>query len=321
MEEAIKNFGKQFDYIPEVVNKENLSTMKHIILLGMGGSHLAGDIAKNLNQTMDIWIHRDYGLPEVSDEFLKNSLIIASSYSGNTEEVIDGLETALKADLKCAVMTVGGKLLEMAKEQNLPYIALPDTGIQPRLALGYSLVALAHLLNFENLLKEIEAIKGKLNPEEHIEEGTRLASSIKGLVPVVYTSRRNFAVAYNWKIKLNETGKTPAFFNVFPEINHNEMTGFDLNEKTKDLGLQFVAIILSDTTDHPQIQKRMKIVKKLYEDRSIKVINIPLTGETSGEKIFNSLLLADWTAYHIATLNGAETEQVPMVEEFKRLIT
>lgn len=321
MDEAIKNFGKQFDYVPEIINKENLHLKKHLILLGMGGSHLAGGLAKNISPLLDLWIHRDYGLPEVSSEFLNDSLVIGSSYSGNTEEVIDGIKTALSKGLSCAVISVGGRLIEIAKENNLPYIQILDTGIQPRSALGYSLVALAHLLQDFTLLQETGSLKGKLEPEKFEVEGKKLAEDLKGKVPIIYASRKNFAIAYNWKIKFNETGKIPAFFNLLPELNHNEMTGFDLNEKSKSLGEKFKVIFLKDATDHLQIQKRMDVTKKLYEDRGIETITLDLKGSTIGDKVFNSLLLADWTAFHTASMNGAEAEQVPMVEEFKKLIS
>ena len=316
MEEAIKNFGKQFEYIPEIINKESLKSYKDIVVLGMGGSHLASGIANTINPDLNINIHRDYGLPKTTSE----CLIIASSYSGNTEEVIDGLNLAISKGLNTSVISVGGKLIEMAKEHNLPYIQIPNIGIQPRSALGFSLVALAHLLNDSKLLLEIESIKGKINPENFKEEGKKLSEDIRNSVPIVYSSRRNLSIAYNWKIKLNETGKIPAFYNIFPELNHNEMTGFDINSQNKALSEKFVIIFLTDKDDHSQIQKRMNITKKLYEERGIRTIMRNLEGSTPSEKIFSSLILADWTAFYTAELYGSEANEVPMVEEFKKLV-
>ncbi len=119
---------------------------------------------------------------------------------------------------------------------------------------------------------------------------------------------------------MNETGKIPAFSNVFPELNHNEMTGFDRKGKTKDLSGKFCFIFLSDNADHPQNRKRFEVTKRLYEERGLVVHSLPLQGTTRSEKIFSSLLLADWVAYHTALQYGVEPEQVPMVEEFKKLI-
>ncbi len=320
MHDAIMNFGKQFDYVPEIINKENLGDFKHVVVLGMGGSHLAADVIKNINPKLDIWVHKDYGLPEASDEFFKESLIIASSYSGNTEEIIDGLNTALAKGYASAVIAVGGKLLEIAEENHLPFIKLPDTGIQPRSALGFSVVALSHFLEDKELIGEIETIKGKLNPEEFIEAGKAIADNLKSKVPVVYASRKNFSLANNWKIKFNETGKIPAFFNLFPELNHNEMTGFDINPKNKSLSENIAVIFLKDSTDHPQIQKRFDVTKKMYEDRGVMTVELILSGKSAAEKIFKSLLVADWAAFYTAEIYGSESEQVPMVEEFKKLI-
>ncbi len=321
MDEAIKNFGKQFDFVPEIVNKENLKSFKHILLLGMGGSHLAADVAKNISPELDITIFEDYGLPKVSDEFLKDSLVIASSYSGNTEEVVAGLTEALEKKLNCVVISVGGKLLETAKEKKLPYIQIPDTKIQPRSALGFSVVALAHLLKDEKLLSEIENLKGNIESSNLEKQGKELAEHIKGNVPIIYTSRKNFGVAYNWKIKFNETGKIPAFYNVFPELNHNEMTGFDVTVHSAELSKNFIVIFIHDNDDHSQIKKRMDTTERLYEDRGIKTISLSLSGSTFAEKIFNSLILADWTAFYTAAVYGAESNEVPMVEEFKKLIS
>lgn len=148
-----------------------------------------------------------------------------------------------------------------------------------------------------------------------------LAAALRGKVPVVYSSARNQAVAYNWKIKMNETGKIPAFYNIFPELNHNEMTGFDVVPATKTLSSRLHFVFLTDSADHPQVQKRMRVCRKLYEKRGLPVTDAALQGAAPFEKIFNSLLAADWAALHLSKLYGTEAEQVPMVETFKKLIT
>jgi glucose/mannose-6-phosphate isomerase len=139
-------------------------------------------------------------------------------------------------------------------------------------------------------------------------------------VPVIYTSAKNAAIGYNWKIKFNETGKIPAFTNVVPELNHNEMTGFDAKEKTVALSRGFRFIFLKDGLDDRRILKRMSVLEKLYHDRGFKVEIVLLQGKNEIQKIFNALILADWTAYHTAKLYGVDPEQVSMVEEFKKLI-
>jgi glucose/mannose-6-phosphate isomerase len=286
----------------------------------MGGSHLAADIVHSYNPNIQLLIHSDYGLPGCDVKTLKNSLVIASSYSGNTEEVIEGLETARKKKLAIAVIAVGGKLLELAKKYHLPYIQIPNTGIQPRSALGFSLVALLTLMNDKKALREARQLSTMLKPKSLESAGKLLAETLQNTVPVVYSSQVNAALAYNWKIKLNETGKIPAFYNVLPELNHNEMTGFDVVESTMPLSKNFKFLFLADSSDHPKNQKRMKIVEKMYQKRGLNALFVPLKGKTRFERIFNSLLLADWTAVYLASYYGLESEQVPMVEEFKKNI-
>ncbi|MFA5937162.1 MAG: SIS domain-containing protein, partial [Candidatus Paceibacterota bacterium] len=152
------------------------------------------------------------------------------------------------------------------------------------------------------------------------EIGKTLAQKIKNYVPIVYASSRNLSLVYNWKIKLNETGKIPAFYNVLPELNHNEMTGFDVKDSTEELSNKFYFLILKDKEDNSKILKRIDVLEKLYKDRNLEVETIEIKGENIWEKIFSSLLLADWTAYYTALEYKQDPEQVPMVEEFKKLI-
>ena len=267
MHNAIKNFSEQFSYQPEIQNKEKLLNYQWCILVGMGGSHLAADILKIYNPSVHMTIHEDYGLPYPA-EMLKNSLVIASSYSGNTEEVIDAYKKAKEQGIALAAVSVGGKLIEMAKEDGIPYIQLPDTGIQPRSALGFSLKALMALMKEDKGLEELNMISD-INPEDFEEEGKSIAKSLQGKVPVIYSSEINKPIAYNWKIKFNETGKIPAFCNAFPELNHNEMTGFDVVDSTKKLSENMCFIFLRDELDNPRIKKRMQVMKKLFEDRKL----------------------------------------------------
>jgi len=319
MQTAITNFPKQFNFQPTIENKSKLKKFKKIIVLGMGGSHLAADLIRTYNPSLPLLIHSDYGLPAVEKAVLKQSLIIASSYSGNTEEVLEGLEMAKKQKLNVAVLAVGGKLIERAKKYGLPYVQMPDTGIQPRSALGFSLIGMLALMGEKKALAECRSVS-KINSAKIEKFGKALAKKLQNKVPIVYTSLRNAAVGYNWKIKLNETGKIPAFYNVFPELNHNELTGFDVKNSSKHLSEKFHFIFLSDKADHLKNQKRMKVTAKLYKDRNLSSENIELKGKNTWEKIFTSLLLADWTAVSIADMYGLEAEQVPMVEEFKKLI-
>lgn len=320
MYETIKNFAQQFKYEPEVNGQLQLDGIKTFIAVGMGGSHLAADILNNYDPTFNIVIHKNYGLPTLLNDVLRNSLIIANSYSGNTEEALDAFNLALERKLNVAAISVGGKLIELSRERKVPFIQMPDTGIQPRSALGFHTKALLKIMGKEKELSEITQLADLLKPEDFEAQGKELAERIKDKVPVIYASEANQAIAYNWKIKFNETGKIPAFYNVFSELNHNEMTGFDVKDSSRHLSQNFMFFLLTDENDRPQIQKRMGILKKLYEDRGLRVEVFRLTGENKFHKIFSSLALADWIAYYTARQYNLEPEQVPMVEEFKKLI-
>src|SRR3989344_4812222 len=318
--DAIKNFNKQFEYEPKIGNEGSLKKGDKFVVAGMGGSHLAADMLKTWKPELDLIIHGDYGLPPLRGDDIKERLIILSSYSGNTEEVLSSYEEAKRNNLALVILSVGGKLLESAKKDGIPYVQMPDVGIQPRSALGFSLKALLKLIVEEAALEEVARLAYALAPEEYEEGGAVLAGRLNGFIPLIYSSFRNFSIAYNWKIKFNETAKIPAFCNVFPELNHNEMTGFDVNRKTKPLSEKFYFIFLQDEVDPSRIKKRMEVLDKLLRTRDFPVEILKLEGKTIFEKIFSSLVLADWISYYLAEQYGVEAEQVPMVEEFKKLI-
>jgi glucose/mannose-6-phosphate isomerase len=320
MYEIIKNFNKQFEYEPQIEGDLSLEEIKNFIAVGMGGSHLAADILNSFDPSFNILIHKNYGLPNLAEEILRQSLIILNSYSGNTEEVLDSFNLALEKKLKMASITYNGKLLELSKEHNIPFVKLPEPKVQPRLALGFHTKALLKILKKEKELKEINELVYLLKPEEFEKQGRDLSQKIKNKIPIIYASEKNQAIAYIWKIKFNETSKIPSFYNVFSELNHNEMTGFDTKETTYHLSQNFIFLLLFDGENHPKIQKRMKILKNLYEKRNLTIEVLELKGQNRFHKIFSSLVLADWTSFYLAKEYGVEPEEVPMIEEFKKMM-
>jgi glucose/mannose-6-phosphate isomerase len=174
-------------------------------------------------------------------------------------------------------------------------------------------------MNKEDWLKEVSNLASDLNPAFFEERGKELAEKIKDRIPLVYSSARNEGIADNWKVRFNESAKIPAFFNVFPELNHNEMIGFDKKMNDSGLADNFHFIVLKDPEDHPRIAKRMEILEKLLKERDLPIEIIDLEGE-GFYKIFSSIVLADWTTYRLAQLSGVDPEQVTLVEEFKKLI-
>lgn len=320
MKEAIINFPSQFLWQPKISGVSDFPRYKRFILSGMGGSHLGGDLLKLFRPELDIVIHSSYGLPKLSKQNFKKRLFIANSYSGNTEEIISGISEAEKMSLPIIVIATGGKLLEIAKNKKYPYIELPKTGIQPRVSVGFGLRALSLVVGDKKLLRNTEKLAKKLKPLKIEKQGKELAEKIKNKIPVIYSSANNTAIAYNWKIKFNETSKSPAFYNVIPELNHNEMTGFDISDANRQLANQFQFIFLKDDEDEPSIIKRTSVLQKLYTDRALSVLSIDLVGKNKLEKAFSSLILADWTSFYLGESYGHETENVPMVEEFKNLM-
>lgn len=319
MNDAIRAFPAQFLYEPEIEGDLDPKKYNRFIIAGMGGSHLAADLLQETRADLNIRIYSDYGLPVVSDQDKNQTLVILSSYSGNTAETLSAGEAALKGGLPMAAVAVGGKLLEFARANNIPYIELPNTGIQPRSAAGFSLRALMKLVGAEQDLI-VSSNVSNLDAAELENQGKILAQKLQNKVPVIYAATAYRSVAYNWKIKFNETAKIPAFYNVIPELNHNEMNGFDVIDSTKALSEKFAFIFLQSNSDHSQNTARFEVLEKLYAARNFSVHKVELTGDTVYEKAAKALMLADWTAVYLSEFYGTEAEKVPMVEEFKKLI-
>lgn len=323
MDKAIRDFPKQLEWKPKIENKEafeKLGKFEKFALSGMGGSHHAAEILLDIEPEIDLIVRSDYGLFERADVKEKKTLIIISSYSGNTEEPIDTFHIAIKSGLPVVAMAKGGKVIQHAKAIGVPYIVIPDTGIQPRSGLGFSMLAMLKLMGKSDLLDKMSNLAKSVNPEKLEIAGKELADNIRGKAPIIYASARNHSVAQLAKIKFNETGKIPAYYNVIPELNHNELTGYDVQDSSRKLSENIVFIFFKDSNDHKKNIKRMEVSAKLLLDRGFQVAEVVMIGKTQLEKIFNTLILADWTAFYTGEGYGLETEQVPMVEEFKNLI-
>ncbi|QQG45137.1 MAG: bifunctional phosphoglucose/phosphomannose isomerase [Candidatus Sungiibacteriota bacterium] len=320
MYETIKNLYSQFEFEPVVENQDRLKKFDKFIVVGMGGSHLAADLIKTWRPSTAMITHEDYGLPGMAENVFQNALVILSSYSGNTEEVLASYEMAGERGFARAAISIGGKLLKRAKEDGVPYVQIPDTGIQPRSALGFMFKGLLKLMGEEEAVREVGELHKSFHPEEYEEKGKKLAEKIKGYVPLIYASTKNEGIAKNWRVRFHETAKIPSYYDVFPELNHNEMTSFDVVDSTRLLAEKFHFIFLKDLEDQPQTLKRMEITEKLYRERGLPVEIVELGGQSELHKIFGAISLADWTAYYLAKHYGTDPEEVPMVEEFKGLV-
>ncbi len=293
---------------------------KNIIICGIGGSALPYNILTSvITTTIPVYIHRDYNLPEFADSL---SLIICISYSGNTEEGLSSLQTAINKNLKVIAIASGGKFEELSKQNNIPFAKIPS-GIQPRSATGYLFSSLIRILINCGLIKDIsfeimdlaEDLKD-INLELE-KEGKKLAKKIDKKIPIIYASNNFKSVARIWKIKFNENSKIPAFYNVFPELNHNEMVGFT---GIKKLGAKnFAIIILKDQADHERTQKRMKLTANLIKKYGVKTTEfVEIKNGSMMFKIFSTLLLGDWVSYYTALNQKIDPTPVDMVESFKK---
>jgi glucose/mannose-6-phosphate isomerase len=320
MAQVTRDFPRQFAYVPVVENAARLPRATKFLVCGMGGSAHPTALIKIRRPELDVVIHRSYGLPRLAPADLASRFVLAVSYSGNTEEPIDAYDTARAQGLPVAVVATGGVLLERARRDGVPYVALPDATIEPRSGMGYTVRAELALMGDEEGLRETSALASVLDVAAAEAAGRALAEKLRGAVPVVYASHDNAYLAYVWKIKLNETAKVPAFCHEFPELNHNELNGYDFAPANRALSERFHFVFLEDQADHPRILKRMTVTEQLCRARGFGVEVLMLAGETVWERVFSSLLVADWTCITLAQGYGVAPDGQPMVEEFKRLI-
>lgn len=301
---------------------------KSITISGMGGSALPGNVLRifvnstfkdSSKKRLEIFQNRFYSLPP---EAYENSLNFICSYSGNTEETIASFEEALENNLPCIGISNGGKIEEMCKENGVPHIKVPYPyeNFQPRMATGYFVFSIFQVLINSGLVEfdtnELSEIAKRLKETtQRIEsQGKELADKLVGKTPIIYSSIYFKMLAHIWKIKINENAKTPAFWNFFPELNHNEMVGFTNPQA------DFYFIMLRDNNDHPQNKKRFDVMADLMRKKKIGVEIIEIEGDNVFEKVFSSLYLGDWTSYYLALNYNQDPTPVDMVEEFKDLI-
>lgn len=291
---------------------------KNVIICGIGGSALPYDILSTIiKPIIPIYIHRDYNLPEFTDN---NSLIVCISYSGNTEEGISSLQEAVNKNLKVIAIATGGKFQEIAKANIVPFVKIP-AGIQPRSATGYLFGALVKVLINSAVIKDISydilnTVQDLKEVNEELEKnGKKLAKKLEKKIPIIYTSNKLEVLARNWKIKFNENAKIPAFYNVFPELNHNEMVG---HTGAKKLSGKFNVIILQDQAENPRILKRMKITSNIIKKLGLKVDFVEIKQGNLMFKVFSTLLLGEWVSYYLALSQKIDPSPVKLVEDFKK---
>ncbi len=290
--------------------------IENITICGMGGSGYNGDLLKVYLHKLPIRIDviKDYDLPFYVS---KKSLFFAMSYSGNTEETISAYRLALRRGCKVISLSAGGKLKELAKMNNNLHISIPGE-IQPRLSTPYQFVPLLNALSYSGIIEEHDQIIKKCifdlkNSSSRIESaGKDVAMKLKGKTPLIYSSSRMFCLAEKWKTDINENAKTHAFYNVFPEFNHNELCAFE------NTGKDYHVIIISDKEDSDKVKDRIKTFKKTISQYKVDVTEIGIAGDNMLTKLLSGVWMGLFLSYYLALEYGRNPTPVNIIEKFKK---
>ncbi|MBU2037371.1 bifunctional phosphoglucose/phosphomannose isomerase [Patescibacteria group bacterium] len=323
---VILNSVKQVDAPLTFFNELRLTRrpINKVLICGMGGSALMGDFLSYFQTTdfaplslsVPVLTHRSYNLPANIDQ---NTLIICISYSGQTEETLSAFNKATESHLEIAGITCGGQLSELFQKYKIPWVKIPQDNIPPRASLGYQLAAIVKILMAYGLLNSsaqnaLISLPEKIIPADLENQARIFCVKLNHKTPIIYSSQDNWILARLWKICLNENAKIPAFFNFFPELNHNEMVGW-----TKSLG-PFHLLFMRDKDDLPRIKKRMDLTAELLKNQHLPVDFIEVKGQGALEKIFWATAFGEWLSYHLALFYGIDPTPVEMVEKFKKLL-
>lgn len=284
----------------------------NILVTGMGGSGIPANLLKTImsETKIPVFVNKDYSLPN----FVNNkTLVFAISYSGNTEETLAAYKEATKKKAKIVCICSGGKLKQIATDAQT--IIIPE-GMPPRSAVAYlffpALVVLHNSkllkLNREVLLKTIDA----LHAPELKRKAQDLAEQLFGKIPLIYASPAFEAVALRWKQAINENSKQHAFWNVFPELNHNEMMAYTRKQEG------FHAVLLRDENDDARVQKRIELTKEIIKKQGTTVTEIMLKGESLLVKMMTAIFLGDLMSYNLGVKNKADPAETKLIEEFKK---
>ena len=321
MREQISLMPAQFHWEPTYEREEKLNknSLHGIFLCGMGGSHLGADLLLREAPALPLTVRHEYSLPIIPEDERENTLVVVSSYSGETEEALDVLRTALQEDIPCAAITSGGTLLEQARNADIPTIILPSDGVEPRMTLGYALRAITKLLQEEELFVNIKKSGEELSTDTREKEGTLLADTFAHKIPVFYTSTRNEAIGYILKITINETAKIPAFTNTIPEACHNELSGYDAVTSSQELIHTLLPVFVTDEKDHPRIRARMRLMREIFTTRDIQSAELNISPHISSlAGAIEVIQTGTSVAVELAKRNGVPDAHTPIIDDFKQ---
>jgi glucose/mannose-6-phosphate isomerase len=303
---------------------QDWDTAAGLVVAGMGGSAIGGALARAAlgdHASRPIFVTRAYGLPTWTTP---DTMVLCASYSGNTEETLACYESAGALGAKRTVVTTGGRLAEMARAEGVPVIPLPG-GFQPRAAVAYMIVAALEVAALcgagPRLTAEIDVAASHIEqlvaewgpdaPEDSLAK--ELARGILGTTPVVAGAGLTAPIAYRWKTQINENAKHPAFWNELPELDHNELAGW---EGASDAG-RFSAVFLDDSDAHPRVKERMELTERLIAEGAAASFRLETRGETAIERVISLVLLGDLVSIYLATLRGVDPGPVTAIDELK----
>ncbi len=297
-----------------------------VVVLGVGGSAIGGDLIRTLLQAelkIPVIVHRDYGLPAYVDE---KTLLIASSYSGNTEETLSSFESALKTDAKKIAITTGGKLSEIAKANNVPVFKI-EYKAQPRAALGFSFISTLGILQKLGFIKDksadvaetvqiLEKLSAKLDEKSPVKSNPakQLAQRLHGCLIVVYGAGIATEVAHRWKTQLNENSKAWTFYEVFPELNHNAIVGYGL---PKEIASKTRVVLLRSPTFNARIKLRYDVTCELLIKSGVAYDFVDGEGQSALSQMVSLVSIGDYVSYYLAILYKVDPSPVKLINYLK----
>ena len=330
MFQAIINFPDNIDEALKIANKFKLKNkydkIENVVIAGMGGSAIGADIVLALgkeNIDIPLIISRNYNLPNWVG---KNSLVICSSYSGNTEEILSCLEDAIEKNAQVCGITTGGILKSKLNELNKDVIITPS-GLQPRAALAYSLIPISKILEkldilkigfdiwLDEFLKNIKKYQNIYILKKQENPTYVLAKKIYKKIPIIYADNSTLSVVgTRIKGQISENSKMLVYQNDLPELNHNEIVGWENNLNIIN---DFVIIWLKDENDHERNKYRQKISENILNEIKIKQYSIKVEGNSFQERFLHMLHFGDWLSYWCALLHETDPNPVLKIDRLK----
>jgi glucose/mannose-6-phosphate isomerase len=306
---------------------EDYRRAEAIVILGLGGSAIGGDLVRALvlgECQVPIFVSRDYELPAFVNS---RTLVVASSYSGNTEETLAAFQATLERGAMPLAITTGGQLGEICKRKGLPHITFGYES-QPRAALGYSLVILLTVLQqlgyvtesstqLDAAIEAIEQLQAQiaLTVPEASNPAKQLARRLAGRLAIFYGGGHLAEVARRWKCQLNENSKSWAFWEAFPELNHNAVVGYEFPES---LAPNVHVLILASDLYHARHQVRMGVTGEILAQKGIAHEVLQVKGRTHLSQLLWAIHLGDFVSYYLAALCGADPTPVATIDYLKQ---